>query len=135
MRWLAPTLISCLALTATPARAFKTAQVCVRRDENNGAMNVFASQLTLRGSSRRAGERRLSLIGGETKCVDVEPGRWSVEARSGRPQEPAAHDTVECRSNTLRLNARAGRTYEIELEPRGRGAEYVCGWRLGLLSR
>jgi hypothetical protein len=98
-------------------------------------MNVFASRLIFRGESRQAGERQVSLVGGERKCVEVGPGRWTVEARSRRPYDSAARDEDVCRSNTLRLNARGGHTYEIELEPRGRGAEYVCGWRLGLSSR
>ena len=93
-------------------------------------MNIFSSQVVLTNASRPAARRYVWLIGGETKCVRVEPGRWSVQVRSTKLYDPSARNVNQCRSKTLVLVARAGEKLSLYVEPRRRGPAYVCGWKL-----
>lgn len=122
--------ISVVLFSAESVSAIERTQMCFHRDEDNGAMNIFGSQVVLTNASRPAARRYVWLIGGETKCVSVEPGRWSVQVRSTKPYDPSARNVNQCQSNAFMVVARTRRKLSFYVAPRSRGPVYVCGWKL-----
>jgi hypothetical protein len=60
-----------------------TGRVCFGRAEDGGLMNLHVVRLL---ASRHGRSREVAqLRGGESSCVDLEVGTWSLEARSTRP--------------------------------------------------
>jgi hypothetical protein len=123
-------LVSALVLVAAfgSARAdSRTGRVCFHRAEDGGLMNLHLVRLIADrdGHSREVARLR----GGETACVDLELGAWSLEARSTRPYDPSATDPNACRSRPLpvRVDQKGVR---LTVSPQSKGSEYVCGWDL-----
>jgi hypothetical protein len=135
MRWLGRIVLGCIVWSASPAVSTTATRICLHRAENNGLMNAIPSRVIVTQDAEEGSDRQVSIAGGERKCVDAGPGRWRVEARSKRPYDPAAKDENECRSNTLTVEVVDGRTVKIDISPRLRGSEYLCGWRVSKTAR
>ena len=101
--------------------------VCVLRREDGGSMNIHAVRLI---ATQESGARRDlgSLIGGESACVKVDSGVWSVRAFSRRPYDPEATDARECKSIAVPVEVVPGAKVTLQVTPRSEGASYVCGW-------
>jgi hypothetical protein len=121
-------VIVLLASEAAPAEETATARVCFVRHEDSGKMNL----LPVRIYGFRADREQLltTLAGGAEACVDIEPGDWSFEARSSRPNGRRAGNPKACRSNPFMTGTTAGTTTTIEVSPKSKDSTYTCGWRL-----
>src|ERR1041385_2554986 len=121
MNLLASMAGSLILLSCASAAAADQSQICFHRDEDNGSINILSSRVVLTKASRRLVRHDISLIGGENKCIVVEPGRWSVQARSTRPYDPSDRDSNRCRSTRLTVFARGGEKVSVDIAPRNRG--------------
>jgi hypothetical protein len=130
MRWLEGMVLGFMVWAASPSASAAATQICVRRTENNGLMNNIPSRVIMKADAQSGADQQVSITGGERKCVDARSGKWEVEARSKRPSDPAAKDGNQCRSNVLRVEVTDGQTVEIEISPRSRRSEYLCGWKV-----
>lgn len=117
-------LMSQAALAEEPS----SARVCFIRQEDGGKMNL----VSVRIYGTHAGHERLlaTLVGGGEACVDLEPGDWSFQARSGHPYGQRAGTSQSCRSNPLMTDAIADEATRIEVSPKTKGTKQSCGWRL-----
>jgi hypothetical protein len=119
-------LVSVVALGTVQAGA-RTGRVCFERAEDGGLMNLHVVRLL---ASRDGRSREVArLRGGESSCVDLELGGWSLEARSTRPYDPAASDPDACRSRSLRVRVDQ-KDVKVTVSPQSKGSEYICGWEL-----
>ena len=102
-------------------------RVCFDRAEDNGSMNLHLVRLL----AGRTGHLRevARLRGGESSCVELATGTWSLEARSTRLYDPTASDPNECRSRVLRVRVDQ-KDVHVTVSPRSKGSEYICGWEL-----
>lgn len=127
-RWLQRIGVACVVWAACPGASATAAQICVRRAENNGLMNIIPSHVIIRSVGQQGSEQQVSIAGGERKCIEVRAGDWDIEARSRRPYDPSAKDENECRSNTIGVVVNEGQTIVIAISPRSRRSAYLCGW-------
>jgi len=115
-------------LVALGAADAALGEVCFVRAENTGAMNLHAVRL-LANHGRRT--RQVAMVrGGDSSCVELRPGRWSLKARSVRPHEPSASDPNECRSIRLDVQVSSGSVRNVSVSRRAHESTYVCGWNL-----
>ncbi|HTO54391.1 MAG TPA: hypothetical protein VMR50_13490 [Myxococcota bacterium] len=115
-----------------PVERVPPGRLCVQRDEDNGSMNVFPVRIL----AGRGGHFHdvVFITGGESDCVPLEPGDWSIRARSFRPYDPTAKDPDECRSETVRVKMAEGEI-QLSVSPTTTGPTYQCGWDLRRVSR
>ena len=119
----------------SPARDFgsvhaapRSGRVCFERAEDGGVMNL---QLVRLLASRGGSSREVAhLRGGESSCVELAGGTWSLEARSTRPYDPSSPDPNSCRSSPLRIRME-GKEVRVTVSPQSKGSAYICGWDLG----
>lgn len=128
MRMMLALAIALLATGAAYARDSSSAQVCFARNEDNGRMNLLAARIY--GSHGSREELLATLVGGAKKCVAIEPGSWSFEARSSHPYTARASDPNACKSEPLM--AEVALTSTIVVAPKSKRATYRCGWQLRL---
>jgi len=120
--------IALLATGTAGAEGSSSAQVCFVRHENNGRMNLLRARIY--GSHASREKLLATLVGGSKKCVAIEPGSWSFEARSSHPYTARAGDPNACKSESL--SAEVAGTTTIVVVPKSKGSTYSCGWHLRL---
>src|SRR5512140_3394352 len=81
------------------AKDASTALVCFVRHEDNGRMNLL--QARIYGSHGSHEVLLTTLVGGTQRCVTVDPGSWSFEARSSHTYTGHVGDPDACRSEPL----------------------------------
>jgi len=112
--------------------AASVGQVCFVRAESDGPKNPHPVWIWGTRDGGRA--RKLVQVKGAKKaCGRVAPGKWSLEARSARPDVPKlpkAANPNECRSFALVVDVTAGQPVDVSVAPLGRGATTLCGWTL-----
>ena len=108
----------------------QTAQVCFARHEDNGRMNLVAVRIY--GSHGSREELLATLVGGTKKCVAVELGSWSFDARSAHPIAAQRVDPDACRSEPLPVEVAATTMTKIVVAPKSKRSTYLCGWHLRL---
>jgi len=119
---------SLLVISGGRAAGEPAGRICFVRVKEQGALNRLPVRVwgDHGGSSRKLAELR----GGEKKCVSVPQGKWSVDARSSRPNAPKASDPDECRSSALLIEVTKSPTVTLSISPLGRGSTNLCGWNL-----
>jgi hypothetical protein len=122
-------LIVLLATGTAGANDSSAAQVCFVRHGNNGLMNSLPVRIY--GSRGSRDELLTTLVGDTRKCVAVEVGSWSFEARSSRPYAVRAGDPNACKSEPLSVEVGTPTT-TIEVAPKSKRSTYLCGWDLRL---
>jgi hypothetical protein len=73
-----------------------------------------------------------TLEGGTKRCVAVDPGLWSFEARSSHPYATQVGDPNACRSEPLSADLAATTSSTVVVAPKSRRSTYLCGWQLRL---
>ena len=91
-------------------------------------MNLLAARIY--GSHGTHEELLATLVGGSKKCVAIEPGSWSFEARSSHPYTVRAGDPNVCKSAPL--PAKVVASMKIVVAPKAKRSTYLCGWQLRL---
>ena len=127
MRFAWASLVSTVAVLGTAGQASAQGRICFARAETEGAMNLHVVRIFV-GRHRRLRET-LELRGGDTSCVSLPPGRWSIQARSARPGDPSASDPGQCRSAVVSARVRRG-SVTFSVLPRPQASAAVCGWEL-----
>ena len=134
------TVVSSLASDSTakpfvPQVSGLTSQICLERPENSGAMNSHPNWVYIyeRGSSLP--DRTVILSGGQSVCVFLFPGRYTVVASSNRFDGPASDapnlpNRKECQSPPHAVDLRASERVTLNVWP-GKaktGSYSECGW-------
>lgn len=114
-----------LASTVLLAQSWRAdnAQLCFVRPENNGSMNLLQSWV-------RISDYEVPLIGGQSACLFVHPGRANLNVTSTVPYRPESKDPEACKSKGLDLRLAAGEMRTFFVWPATKGSTYVCGWRI-----
>jgi hypothetical protein len=128
MRTILALAIALLATGTAGAEGSSTAQVCFVRHEDNGRMNLLPARIY--GSHGSHEELLATVAGGSKKCVAIELGSWSFQARSSHPYTARADNPNACKSEPL--SAEVAATTTIVVAPKSRRSTYLCGWQLRL---
>jgi hypothetical protein len=126
------------AVASGRAVAAPTGKLCFVRAENDGPKNPHP--VWIWGTRDGGHAHKLVRVKGTKKaCGRVAPGKWSLEARSARPDDPKllkaptlpkAPNPNECRSFALVVDVTEGQPVNVSVAPLGRGATTLCGWTL-----
>lgn len=112
------TLSLLLIAISTTVFSDSSAQICVSREENNGVLNIRPVEIT-------ANDKHILWIsGGESKCVEVAPGQYSIIAKSPDPYDPYDKNPATWKSKELLLSVQAGSRLEINVFPVSQGASW-----------
>ncbi len=122
--------IALLATGTAGAESSSTARVCFVRHEDNGRINLLAVRIY--GSHGSREKLLVTLLGGDKKCMAVEAGSWSFDARSAHPYRARRVDPDACRSEPLPAEVAAGTMTKILVAPKSERSTYLCGWHLRL---
>jgi hypothetical protein len=119
---------SLLMVGGVRAAGDPSGRLCFVRGEDHGSMNRHPVRIW--GDHVGRARKLVQLKGGQKTCVSVPQGKWSLEARSTRLDDPKSSDPNECRSAALVVEVTRSPTVTISVAPLGRGSTYICGWNL-----
>jgi hypothetical protein len=119
---------SLLVLAGRPAAGGLAGRLCFVRGEDMGVTSTHPVRIL--GEHEGRSRKLVELRGRGKPCVSVPPGKWSLEARSTRPDDPKASDPDQCRSFPLVVEVTKSEPVTITVSPLGGGATSFCGWDL-----
>lgn len=111
-------------IISVSAFASDNTQICFSREENGGVLNIRGAEITANG------KHLLWIYGGESKCVEVAPGQYSIIAQSPDPYNPNDKNPATWKSQPLMLSVQGGSKLEITVLAVSQGATYVGPWQL-----
>ena len=102
-----------------PKTSGLSAQICVERPGDNGALNIRLANVVIGDSGPI-----LSLMGEQAACAYVEPGQYAVHAQSPDPYDPESKDPAKWKSAPLSLVLTAGQRVILDVCGTGSNAAY-----------
>lgn len=100
------------------------ADICIERGKNAGAVNLLKAEITANG------RHLCSIAGGERKCINVKPGKYTIHAQSSSPSNSTDKSRKTWNSQNLSIFVAPEGKVTITLEPLSFGVEYIGQWLL-----
>lgn len=117
-------LITIILFFSTAAFALGGGQICFSRQENGGVMNIRLAEITVNG------KHVLWIRGGENKCIDIKPGKYTIIAQSSDPYDPYDEKSDTWKSKPLILNVMNDNKVNIDISPISSEGGYSGPWLL-----
>ena len=109
---------------STAAIVLGDGQICVSRQEDGGVMNIRPAEITANG------KHILWINGGENKCIDMQPGQYTIVAQSSDPYDPHDDKPDTWKSKPLLVNVKNDKKVNIDVSPISSKEGYTGPWRL-----